>query len=702
MPDACRRRSVLSLVRAGSHGLAPIAFALLAAAGPLAGQTVDVTPPMLADLDFSPTSVDVSSGPQTVTVTMHVTDDLSGVGSIYVSFYDAATNQYQQAYATRTAGNTLDGTWTADIVIPQLAADGIWTLNGVTLQDFTGNYSFVSEAVLTSRGFPTQLTVTSIPDTQAPTVVGISMTPPSVDASAADQFITLELDLDDDASGVAFSDCSGGNQIGYYFFPVTMRSPSGAQNRFLAAAQFSLTAGTALSGTWEATLPMPRYSESGTWTIQSLQVRDCAGNFGYLNTSQLQAMGLQTDLHVTSSPADVQVPDLVGLSFQPIAINTSTSNQFVTVMLHVTDDLAGAAFTYTTPVLTFFEGGVNFTSPSGNQSRSAFGGAFTLVSGTALDGVWQGQIYFPQFSEDGTWAISQLSIKDAVRNIRTYDAAGLQALGFPTALEVIRPSLISDGTVDAGGGTVLDDTFGPRAAVIVPAGVLTVPTDVAIDVLPNPLGIPNPTGFQGPGTLFVNIDFSPTPAFPLPAPGLTIVLPLPDPLPAGTALNLYKVDPATGNLVPEQDVFGMGAVGYVAADGLSATFTGVASLSTIVGLIPDAIAVAIDIKPGSPDNPINLGAKGSLPVAILGSSTFDAATVDPETVALAGAVVARRGKGMPQAALEDVNGDGWLDMVLHFDIRDLQLLSNDVEADLTGLTQAGIQIIGHDAIRIVR
>ena len=49
--------------------------------------------------------------------------------------------------------------------------------------------------------------------------------------------------------------------------------------------------------------------------------------------------------------------------------------------------------------------------------------------------------------------------------------------------------------------------------------------------------------------------------------------------------------------------------------------------------------VDIDIKPDSDTNSINLSASGVVPVAILGTEDFDALTVDPTTVSLAGASV---------------------------------------------------------------
>jgi hypothetical protein len=112
-------------------------------------------------------------------------------------------------------------------------------------------------------------------------------------------------------------------------------------------------------------------------------------------------------------------------------------------------------------------------------------------------------------------------------------------------------------------------------------------------------------------------------------------------------------------------------------------------------------AVEIDIKPGSFPNSINLGSRGAVPVAIISTAAFDARTVDPTTVTLAGAQVRLRGRGTPMASIEDVNGDGLLDLVVHVSTEALQLSESDTEAILEGQTFGGTRIRGADSVRIV-
>lgn len=131
------------------------------------------------------------------------------------------------------------------------------------------------------------------------------------------------------------------------------------------------------------------------------------------------------------------------------------------------------------------------------------------------------------------------------------------------------------------------------------------------------------------------------------------------------------------------------------------------------------IPVAIDIKPGSDQNSINLGSKGKgkaatsnakIPVALFSTEDFDATLVDVSTVTLGDlemedTPVVLKKNGEYQAAAEDVDGDGLMDMVFHF-ARATLLANGDVtEASeylyLTGSLVDGPDIEGMDAVRVI-
>jgi hypothetical protein len=115
-----------------------------------------------------------------------------------------------------------------------------------------------------------------------------------------------------------------------------------------------------------------------------------------------------------------------------------------------------------------------------------------------------------------------------------------------------------------------------------------------------------------------------------------------------------------------------------------------------------AALVEIDIKPGSDPNSFNNNGHGVIPVAILSTDTFDAATVDPLSVNLGGMVARLKGKSGNAGLLVDVDDDGDLDLMLHIQDVGGVYQEGTTTAILTGETFDGVPIQGSDTIRIVR
>jgi hypothetical protein len=115
------------------------------------------------------------------------------------------------------------------------------------------------------------------------------------------------------------------------------------------------------------------------------------------------------------------------------------------------------------------------------------------------------------------------------------------------------------------------------------------------------------------------------------------------------------------------------------------------------------IQVAIDIRPGSPNNNINLASAGVIPVAILSGANFDARQVDPTTVTLMGSNVRLTGRtDKASCNVRDVNRDGKPDLVCHMKATQSSLIKvGATSAVLTGRTFSGQNIQGEGSIRIV-
>jgi hypothetical protein len=108
--------------------------------------------------------------------------------------------------------------------------------------------------------------------------------------------------------------------------------------------------------------------------------------------------------------------------------------------------------------------------------------------------------------------------------------------------------------------------------------------------------------------------------------------------------------------------------------------------------------LAIDIKPGSDPNPINLGSRGVVPVAILGSEGFDPTALPISAIHFAGAAP-------DKCHTADVApADGYTDLFCHFRTQSLDLTADSTEACVTialDPAEDALALTGCDSVRIV-
>ena len=139
---------------------------------------------------------------------------------------------------------------------------------------------------------------------------------------------------------------------------------------------------------------------------------------------------------------------------------------------------------------------------------------------------------------------------------------------------------------------------------------------------------------------------------------------------------------------------------------------------TVTITVKNEIEVPVDVKPTSCPNPLNTNDNGVLPVAILGTPTFDVTQVDPATVTILGVSPIRW-------ALEDVatpyvpfvgkvncnecttlGPDGFKDLTLKFDAQAIvkalgPVVDNQcIVLPLKGKMIDGWKIVGEDVVII--
>jgi Tol biopolymer transport system component len=96
-------------------------------------------PPELSGFDFTPKSIDLSTGAKTVVVSAHLSDIPGAAAPTVILASDTTTQTAGFGSMTLTSGTPQDGTWERTITIPATAAAGSWTVELYPLRDTLGN-----------------------------------------------------------------------------------------------------------------------------------------------------------------------------------------------------------------------------------------------------------------------------------------------------------------------------------------------------------------------------------------------------------------------------------------------------------------------------------------------------------------------------------------------------------------------------------
>jgi len=349
----------------------------------------DTVSPKLAALEFTPSLIDTSLGPEEVKVNFTATDDLSGVSYVELSFV-SPSGVSRQGRSVKLEDSPLSASNSITLTFPRRSEAGRWILTTVFLSDAANNTTVLNKAAIEALGFRTALDVISTQDTEPPSLVSLRFAPGSIDTSQGPAIVEVGFRATDDSSGVKSLE-------------VVFESPSGVMKQ-RASAQFPSPNG--ISDTVKITFP--RLSEPGEWTLSSVLLADAAGNTLTLDRSGLAGMGVPTTLHVRSAQ-DMVPPSLATVRFTPNTIDTRKGAAELQVEFKATDNYSGVKSVE-----------VVLVSPSGLVKLRGTG-EFP-PSGELSGSV---KVTFPTQSETGSWKLASMVLADAAGNTLVLDADAL-------------------------------------------------------------------------------------------------------------------------------------------------------------------------------------------------------------------------------------------------------------------------------------
>jgi hypothetical protein len=139
---------------------------------PIVSAVSDTTPPNLVSFDFEPKVIDVSKSDQTITVTVQLEDNLSGVWNM-----GAGSTPSQVEFTSPSGeanisagfwvnhnlvlGGMLNGTYKDDMTLLQHSESGEWHIASFLVIDNVGNRQKLNETQMKKLGYPTAIEVKS-------------------------------------------------------------------------------------------------------------------------------------------------------------------------------------------------------------------------------------------------------------------------------------------------------------------------------------------------------------------------------------------------------------------------------------------------------------------------------------------------------------------------------------------------------------
>jgi hypothetical protein len=383
--------------------------------GALCAVPSDTVPPVVDSVSFSTAPIDVTNGPATVPVSIHVTDTsgngiASGVKHAQVRF--ALHHVWRTARLSLSSGDATDGVWSGIVTVPTWVRSGTMRVLDVRANDASRNYQFYYPGRHSPTGlalrpdWPHSIAVTSAvtkpPREHAGHLTGFSLSPSTLDTRDGAKKLHASATFSEPAPAYLRL-LIVGQRVGHHGWGKAIRLRRTADGK-----------------PFTGTLKVPRWAGTSWAKVRQLAV-DFAPNvhphFVSIGPRDLSAAHLPTRIRVRSR-LDAQPPVLRSLVPSTTDLDTTTRAQQLSFRAKMTDAKSGP----------------KRLSVRMSRRGASRGGSLELRlhrHGTR----WTGSVTVPKCAASGRWAI-YAEIRDAARNYRFYHPSDLDSAGFVSHLQI--------------------------------------------------------------------------------------------------------------------------------------------------------------------------------------------------------------------------------------------------------------------------
>lgn len=238
-------------------------------------------------------------------------------------------------------------------------------------------------------------------DQTPPTFTSLSVSPGSVELAGGGATLSFTVRAADAQSGV-----------GSVRVLLSHPGSGGGTHPLFRCTATAPASGTVLEGTWQCSIPLNAYVESGTWRAVVL-LTDRAGNNAPASPP--------VDVPVAGSLPDAVRPTLVRLSLSPDSVDVKAQDARVSVQVEAADAHSGISATRIHWMLGTNRGTISLALPS---------------SGSVNEGTWGWSPLIARGSTARALSITSIEIVDFRGNVLALTAAELQAAGYRTEVRI--------------------------------------------------------------------------------------------------------------------------------------------------------------------------------------------------------------------------------------------------------------------------
>jgi len=378
--------------------------------------------PTVNNLTIEPQVVDLTNGPEEVTISIEVSDDFTGVQQLFADINPTdPASAYIPDPARRRWGIT-EGNERATIVFRKLLGAytpaGEWQLTLSNIIDGVNRASdYNNDPEKLNKDFDATFEVINPnSDTTPPKLISVEFPETVANTVYETSFLPWRVTFEDLPSGVEL-------------VSVALYAPSGAENYIQSGAIYDeLNVVDIYGDTFEGVIEVPIYIQEGQHRVQVL-MQDVAGNratYGYGSTKPLPPGS--TEFITVEESAGTDTTDILvtDFSLSPDPVDISNGPQIVTFKLDFEDNLSGLKIMYLT-----------IKDSNGDSIERATLNTDDLLSGTPTNGTLFSAFEIPQFRPVGEYRVTSLTTIDQAGNYFTDSSFPVFPVNLPSNFTVI-------------------------------------------------------------------------------------------------------------------------------------------------------------------------------------------------------------------------------------------------------------------------